>query len=331
MTTKGPFAFWAARIFLSFLTLTACQPRLAQTSLATRSNASTYRADFPFDKLELFGLFAAGPIAPYANQLIQRRGTDFTPDATFLSFFPTPAFQDILRSIKPRVAKKPSPNRDAAYEHLIRALNATQHHVFDSANESYQRALQLAPNSATLHLAYAAGLLLAQNNPQAEAEARLSMRLWPQNAEAHAMVSLALGQQGRFAEAAKEAQEALRIFPQHRSAKFQLAISLAQDKQYNEAIPALHSAIEVLPTVAVLQKFLGISLLQTGKTDDAVDQLTQYVRGSPGDAGGHYHLGLGLRAKGRSSEARSQFEEALRLQPNNPQFDAAAHSSKNQR
>lgn len=298
---------------------------MGQAPSAPQPCSNAYRADLPFDKLELFGLFAAGPIAPYAKQLIQRRGTDFTPDATFLGFFPTPAFQDILRSIKPRVARKPSPDRDTAYELLKRALDATHRHQFVSAKESFEQACQLAPNSATLHLAYAGGLLLSQNNPQGESEARLSMQLWPENAEAHAMVSLALGQQRRFGEAAKEAKEALRIFPEHRSAKFQLAVSLVQDQQYAEAISALRNAIAALPTVAVLQKFLGISLFQTGKSDEALEQLTQYVQRSPNDGEGHYYFGVVLRSKGRIEEAHAQFEEALRLQPDNAQFEAAAH------
>lgn len=50
----------------------------------------------PFDKLELFGRFAAGPIAPYASRVIQERGCNFTPDAAFINAFSTPAFQAIL-------------------------------------------------------------------------------------------------------------------------------------------------------------------------------------------------------------------------------------------
>lgn len=61
----------------------------------------TRAAEPPFDKLELFGLFAAGPTSAYAAYAIQERGTDFTPDANFISSFPVPAFQAILGIVLP--------------------------------------------------------------------------------------------------------------------------------------------------------------------------------------------------------------------------------------
>ena len=63
----------------------------------------------PFDKLELFGLFAAGPVGSYAAHVIQERGTNFTPDVTFISSFPA-GFQAILKTVKPRVAHTPAPD-----------------------------------------------------------------------------------------------------------------------------------------------------------------------------------------------------------------------------
>jgi hypothetical protein len=91
----------------------------------------------PFDKLELFAMFAAGPIASYASQVIQGRRCDFTPDPAFLAAFPTPGFQAILRNIKPRASRKVSPNRDAAYELLRQALEATHRRQFSISDQDY--------------------------------------------------------------------------------------------------------------------------------------------------------------------------------------------------
>jgi Tfp pilus assembly protein PilF len=235
----------------------------------------------PFDKLELFAFFAAGPIPSYARHVISQRGCTFEPNAHFLASFPIPAVQEVLKNIKPSAEKRSSPNRDAAYELLPRALDATHHNQFAVSDEIYQRALKLAPDSATLHLAYATNFLLTPDGIKAEREARRSLELWPDNAEAHGVLSLALMSQRNLAGAIAEARETLRIFPQHTSAKFQLGVALAQNHQYEEAIPALRNALLVLPNVPTLHKFLGISLLQTKQTDDAIAQLTWYVHADP--------------------------------------------------
>ncbi len=308
----------------TFLCSRAAQtpPSPAAQKLAPRSDLPTTQAAStdqqpPFDKLELFGLFAAGPIAPYANQVIHKRGCTFTPDAMFIATFPTPAFQEILRNIKPRAVKKSSPDRDAAYELLTRALAATHRRQFAVSDENYQKALKLAPDSATLHLAYAANFLLMPDGAKAEPETRRSLELWPDNAEAHGILSLALMAEAKLAEAAAEARETLRIFPQHTSAKFQLAISLARNRQCDEAVPALRNALAVMPGMPPLHKFLGICMLQAKQTEEAISELTIYVRADPNDPEGHYFLGTALRAAGRQTEADAQFQQSGSLKPPN--------------
>jgi tetratricopeptide (TPR) repeat protein len=315
--------FLSATILLSFVVTVSLSPCLAQSG-PTATPPGTPQATLtdqqpPFDKLELFALFAAGPIAPYASQVIHKRGCTFAPDAAFIAAFPTPAFQEILRNIKPRLAKQSSPERDAAYELLPRALDATHHRQFAVSDENYQKALKLAPDSATLHLAYAANFLLVPNGVKAEPEARRSLELWPDNAEAHGILSLALMAEGKLAEAAAEARETLRIFPQHTSAEFQLVISLARNRQCDEAMPALRNALAVMPGMPPLHKFLGLCLLQSKHTDEAIGQLTWYVNADPTDHEGHYFLGTALRAAGRQTEADSQFQQAERLKSSNAQ------------
>jgi Flp pilus assembly protein TadD len=309
----------AAKLISLFLVALAWQPCLAQTSSlaadATATQATLTQQQPPFDKLELFGLFAAGPIAAYAKQVIQQRGCTFTPDAAFIAAFPTPAFQEILRNIKPQAPKKSSSTRDAAYELLPTALNATHHRRFAVSDENYQKALKLAPDSATLHLAYAANFLLMPDGAKAEPEARRSIELWPDNAEAHGILSLALMAEAKLPEAAAEARETLRIYPQHTSAKFQLAISLARNHQCDEAVPALRNALAVMSGMPPLHKFLGICMLQSKQTDEAINELTVYVRADPTDPEGHFFLGTALRAAGRKAEADVQFQQSGPLKP----------------
>jgi tetratricopeptide (TPR) repeat protein len=77
--------------------------------------------------------------------------------------------------------------------------------------------------------------------------------------------------------------------------------------------------------MTALRKFLGIALVETGDTASGIEQLSSYVKIAPDDAEGHYYLGVALRLKGSFSDAHTEFLEALRLQPNNPQYEVAAH------
>src|SRR5579859_2855587 len=318
-----------ATTLLSFLGLGDPQDCVAQVaskaSETTASHSASRKEQVPFDKLELFAFLAAAPPDPYARQVIQERGANFAPDAAFIASFPFPGFQVILRNVRPRGARVTFPDRDAAYELLRRAWDANRKRQFASASENYERALQVAPNSATLHLAYATNLMFAKNYPAADVQARESLKLWPENGDAHGALALALTAQRQFPQAESEAREALRIFPNHHSAMFALAMSLTYERKYTEAIPVAQNLIAAIPTMPETRKFLGISLFETGKIEEGISQLSLYVKNAPKDSEGYYYLGVALRSKGRSEEARAQFAEALRLQPSNPVYEAAAH------
>lgn len=281
----------------------------------------------PFDKLELFGFFAAGPVHSYSAYIIRQRGTDFTPDKDFIAYFPLPARQKMLRDIVPRIAHKPSPERDQAYRLACKAYGAQSNRDFAAANPSYLEALKLVPNSPTLHLAYAANLLLPLNYSSADEQIRESIKLWPGNAEAHAMLALSMMFQGRHAESELESKEALRIFPGHEPAKFTLAHALIHQQKYKEAIPVVREGMAEMPSMTMLRKFLGIALVETGDNPAGLEQLLLYGKLAPDDAEGHYCLGVALRKAGRLGEAHDEFSQATRLDPTNPQFEAAAHGN----
>ncbi|MGB7848260.1 MAG: hypothetical protein WBL63_21795 [Candidatus Acidiferrum sp.] len=107
MTIRFVFVTLLGAVFLSILTalgLQDCFGRTPGTRLDAAAQSPVQSSQPPFDKLELFAFFAAGPINSYASHVIQERGTDFTPDASFISSFPIPDKQTILRGVKPRPA-----------------------------------------------------------------------------------------------------------------------------------------------------------------------------------------------------------------------------------
>jgi Flp pilus assembly protein TadD len=166
-------------------------------------------------------------------------------------------------------------------------------------------------------------LLFSRNYPAAEAQARQSLKLWPEYADAYASLALCLTAQKQFVDAESESRESLRIFPEQRFAMLALGTSLTHEGKYTEAIPVLQKLIAALPKMPEPRKFLGICLFETGEINEGANQLSLYVMNTPEDVEGHYYLGAAFRSSGRSAEASSQFAEAFRLQPNNPQYEAA--------
>jgi Flp pilus assembly protein TadD len=295
---------------------------------APPSSLVTVSSQPPFDRLELLAFAAVTFYPPYVTQVIRQRGANFRPDSTFLSAVrSTVSDTDMLNAVnnlRPKGATARSSEHDRAYDIVLRALKEMQGRQLVSAGDDFQLALQLVPNSATLHLAYAMNLLLLENYAQAEVQDRRSLELWPDDADAHVSLASALGGQNRDAEAIPEVREALRIFPKHKAAAVQLGFSLTRTRQFNEAIPVLREAISRTPEMPLLHKHLGLSLFQTGDTDGAIEELTIFLKVSPDDAEAHYDLGAAFRSKGRQSEAQAQFREAARLEPNNPLYAAAA-------
>ncbi len=299
------------------------QPPLPPLTDCSAAEAGTPLAP-PFDRLELLAFLAGQNRTLYEAQPICQRGIDFTPDSAFLAslrlYEAPPNLVEALTTLKPLAVKQPSPDRVKAYGLLDAALTDKRNKQPASANENFVRALQLAPDSATLHLAYARNLLLVRNYPGAEAQARESLKLWPEDAEAHVTVAMALSLQKRDSEATLEAREALRIFPSHKLALAELGISLARSGQFKDAIPVLEEAIPLAPELPMIHKLLGLSLVHAGDSDAAIEELNLFLKTSPNDAQAHYFLGVALRDKGKRDEALAEFREAARIEPSNPLY-----------
>src|SRR5271156_1236531 len=121
----------------------------------------------PFDRLELLAFLPGGLFPPYARQVICRRGIDFRPDSAFLStlryYGVTPDFVDSLAKITPKAIVQPAADRVSAYGLLDVALSDKSHGQLQQAQDAFERAIKLAPDSAALHLAYSR-ILYANRN-----------------------------------------------------------------------------------------------------------------------------------------------------------------------
>jgi TonB family protein len=278
----------------------------------------------PLDRLEFLAFASTNFDTRYEEQTVCQRGIDFDPDSTALQNYRMnkiePGVLETISRLKAQPAANPSPDRDRALVTLELALEDIRGRQPAAAEVDYQRSLQLAGDSASLHLAYAQYLTTTHKPVEAEAQARRSLELWPDNANAHVVLGLALSLQGRHTEAVAEAREALRIFPGHSGALVELGFALTQSGQYAEAIPILHSASTRARNMTAIHKSLGICLVHTREFAAAIEELNIFLKTTPNDAEAQYALGVALRETGEKDAAQTHFREALRLAPDNPLY-----------
>ncbi len=326
-TFKGPY------IALRFIFLYNMATNDAQAASPFDCNAPTTEKPHapPFDRLELLAFLAAQSYSPYGARAICERGIDFSPDSSFLDSL---RFYGVstdlvggLTKLKPQTIRQSSPGRVSAYGLLDLALADKRKRQLASADEDYEHALQLASDSATLHLAYAMNLLLTQKFSEAEVQSRRSLELWPEDAEAHLALAWALSNQKCDSEAAPEAREALRIFPSHKAALIELGFSLARSGQYKESIAVLREVMPRATEVPLIHQYLAGSLVHIGVFDAAIEQLNLFLKTNPNDAEAHYFGGAALRGKGKRDEVLVQFREAARQEPNNPVYSVSLDSA----
>jgi TonB family protein len=305
------------------------------SEFACNATASEASHTPPFDRLELLAFLPGGLFPPYAGKVISQRGINFTVDSAFLStlryYGITPDFVDSLAKIAPRAIVQPAADRGSAYGLLDVALTDKNHGQLQQAQDEFERAIKLAPDSATLHLAYARFLYANRNYSESEVQSRRSLELWPEDADAHVALATALSAQKRDGEAVPEAREALRIFPGHKAARIELGISLARSGQYKEAIPVLRDVKFMAPQLPLIYKHLGGSLVHAGGDfDEAIQYLNLFLKTNPDDAEAHYFLGVALRGVYKPDAALAEFREAARLEPNNSLYAVNAVSKDSQ-
>jgi TonB family protein len=283
----------------------------------------------PFDRLELLAYITGGGYSRNTAQVICQRGINFTLDTALLTtlryYGAMPEFVDSLAKITPKAIVQPAADRVSAYGLLDVALTDKNYGQLQQADDDFARAIKLAPNSATLRLAYARNLIANRNYPEAEVQSRRSLELWHGDAEAHLTLAIALSSQHRDSEAVPEAREALRLFPGNKTVLAELGISLTRSGQYREAIPVLRDVKYMAPQLPVLYKYLGGSLVHAGGDfDEAIRYLNLLLTTKPDDAETHYLLGVALSGVYKPEDALVEFREAARLEPGSSLYSASA-------
>jgi tetratricopeptide (TPR) repeat protein len=113
---------------------------------------------------------------------------------------------------------------------------------WEGAEREFQRSLELDPNYAEGHRAYAIYLLTVRRNEEALAEARRARELSPLSPIINVELGAALVRVGRYDEAIQQAHKALEIDPQFARAYTALAAAYEGQGDRPKAVAALEQA-----------------------------------------------------------------------------------------
>jgi tetratricopeptide (TPR) repeat protein len=176
------------------------------------------------------------------------------------------------------------PNDYRSYVSLARVydlLNLKVQGAYESAEQSYQKALNLNPSAPDLALALA----------------RLE------------------ASQGKVDLTQKYLSQALTLKPNYTDAILMVVQLNVANNDIPNAIQAAQAAAQTAPGVGPIWFELGLLYYAGGDTKDAIPPFEQAVKIVPDYANAKYFLGLSYYAQGRAADALKEFEDLAKSNP----------------
>ena len=192
---------------------------------------------------------------------------------------------------------------------------------FSAAIETWRKALQLDPGSASSHFSLAVSLTGNNQEHEAVEEYRKACDLDPRHADwfNHLAVSLALT--GNPEAAVESWQKALALDPSNAEVQMQLGAVLVEMGQVQDGLEHLRTAVEVAPRAPMTHNALGWELAKAGQMDAALGELQKAIALSPMSAPYYANLGRVLESRGDTPAAITALEKAVELsQGKEPHF-----------
>ena len=185
---------------------------------------------------------------------------------------------------------------------------------FDDAIQELKKSIALDPNLASAYINLGGAFDLSGRRQEAVDAYRKAAELRPTDSSGWEVVGLALVQMKQYDEAILEFRKASALAPKSVTPYVHIGMALIQKGDLDEAIPVFEKAAAMSPSVAVLFD-LGGALQQNGKYVEAIAAFRKAVTVMPNYAPCHYALAQALEKSGQTREADQQFKEAYRLDP----------------
>jgi Flp pilus assembly protein TadD len=231
--------------------------------------------------------------------------------------------EELLRLGEPALAEEAlrrAIDRNPNYGEAYALLGAAQESAGENPEDSYRKAVALAPKSALACMLY--GSWLHRKGDLAPARWWL-LQAWAAApgdwivASELAQVDFILGNVG---DAEGWVVLAVTAHPKDAEAWIALASFYIENDYRIEGngIPAARQAVILAPTNDRALDILGLGWFKLGDFSTAERVFLRALEQNPDSAGAHLHLGMCLQEEGRIVEAKAELEAALRLDPAGP-------------
>ena len=186
------------------------------------------------------------------------------------------------------------------------------------------------PDSPWLHLLLGDAYSAKNDDPQAEDEYRLALKLRPDLPIAHYQLGFIAFKHGNYADAEQQFREEIAVNPTFAKANLYLGATLRRMGKVPESIPFLQQAVARDPTDPLAYNAMATAQMDMNQLPAAEQTLREGARRFPQDGAFPAQLSSVLRRLGRTEEANRQSELALslsskgnRMKPSLPPAEAA--------
>ena len=175
--------------------------------------------------------------------------------------------------------------------------------AFPKADAALQKALDLDPDNADVHLDKGHSFENAWQWHGAETEYKRALELNPGDGLTHGTYSFFLSLMGRHDEAIAEAAKSVELDPLSTAANNGYSYRLHFAKRYDESIAAAQRSIEMSPDSDFAHMLLGYNYLAMNKYPEALEQLNKAVELGDNSPSTMVYLGAAYAGTGQRDKA----------------------------
>jgi protein O-GlcNAc transferase len=196
---------------------------------------------------------------------------------------------------------------------------------FDEAIASYQKALEIEPDSVEALNRLGEVYFVRGRLAEALAVCQQALKIQPDFAVGYKTLGNVLQGQGKIDAAIRAYSKAVEIKPEFAEAHSNLGSMFYKQGRLESAVSCYERALELKPDLAAVHSNLGKVLQQLGRLDEAMACWRKALELNPGAGSADFHLNMGnaLLEQGRLEEAFGSFQRAIGLKPDL----AEAHSN----
>ena len=181
--------------------------------------------------------------------------------------------------------------------------------AFPKADAALQKALDLDPDNADVHLDKGHSFENSWQWQNAEIEYKRALELNPGDGLTHGTYSFFLSVVGRHDEAIAEAARAVELDPLSTAANNGYSYRLHFARRYDESMAAARRSIEMSPDSDFAYMLLGYNYLATGKYQNALEELNRAVELGDSSPSTKVYLGAAYAGAGQRDKALEILKE----------------------